>query len=121
MDKLSKLAHEIVEELVDCDAADPEPVQQYLAWTENKLRSALQQATRRITELEEQRVTWASRAETLGSKLDAAEKRLATPVQLPVVLMGYQSDDYRDGFIHGVERSADAIRGAGFKCVGDTQ
>ncbi|ASM16254.1 hypothetical protein BVG90_05790 [Serratia marcescens] len=42
------------------------------------------------------------------------EKRLATPVRLPVVLMGYQSDDYRIGFMEGVEKSGDEVRAAGF-------
>ncbi|HDG4082632.1 TPA: hypothetical protein PCU81_002438 [Staphylococcus aureus] len=46
--KLKKLAREIVEGLVDCGAADQEPVQQYVAWTEKKLRPLM-------TELEEAR------------------------------------------------------------------
>lgn len=40
-DELNKLALSIVEELVDCGCADDEPVQQYIAWTENKLRPLL--------------------------------------------------------------------------------
>lgn len=47
------------------------------------------------------------------------EAKLATPVPLPAVLMGYQSDDFRDGFILGVESSGDAVRSVGFKCEGD--
>lgn len=46
-------------------------------------------------------------------------ERLATPVRLPVVLMGYQSDDYRIGFMEGVEKSGDEVRAAGFTVEGD--
>lgn len=55
----------------------------------------------------------------LGRRLGDAEKRLATPVRLPVVLMGYQSDDYRIGFMEGVEKSGDEVRAAGFTVEGD--
>lgn len=40
-------------------------------------------ADQRIAELEQQRDKWAGWAKELGGKLDAAEKRLATPVRLP--------------------------------------
>lgn len=45
--------------------------------------------------------------------------KLATPVRLPVVLMGYQSDDYRLGFMEGVEKSREEVRSAGFTVEGD--
>ncbi|MEN4075986.1 hypothetical protein [Serratia marcescens] len=55
----------------------------------------------------------------LGARAAIAERKLATPVRLPVVLMGYQSDDYRIGFMEGVEKSGDEVRAAGFTVEGD--
>ncbi|HCH6765099.1 TPA: hypothetical protein NK775_001749 [Serratia marcescens] len=52
-------------------------------------------------------------------KITGLEAKLATPVRLPVVLMGYQSDDYRIGFMEGVEKSGDEVRAAGFTVEGD--
>lgn len=38
-----KLAHELVENLVDCDGADHSAVKQYLKWTEKTCRAAMLQ------------------------------------------------------------------------------
>lgn len=59
--------------------------------------------------------------ESIMMAIDALKDRLATPVRLPVVLMGYQSDDYRIGFMEGVEKSGDEVRAAGFTVEGDEQ
>jgi len=56
---------------------------------------------------------------TAGLRIAELEAKLATPVRLPVVLMGYQSDDYRTGFMEGVEKSGEEVRAAGFKVEGD--
>lgn len=40
MEKLNKLAAEIVENLVDCDSADPEPIEQYEEWTRKQIAEA---------------------------------------------------------------------------------
>ncbi|WP_192973930.1 hypothetical protein [Serratia marcescens] len=53
------------------------------------------------------------------ARIEHLEAKLATPVRLPVVLMGYQSDDYRIGFMEGVERSGEEVRAAGFTVEGD--
>ncbi|POX19493.1 hypothetical protein C3468_16125 [Serratia marcescens] len=53
------------------------------------------------------------------ARIEHLEAKLATPVRLPVVLMGYQSDDYRIGFMEGVERSGEEVRAAGFTVKGD--
>lgn len=79
MKQLEKLVREIVEELVDCDAADPEPVQQYLAWTEEKLRSSL------LAELEHERGMRAQNFEIktlLAEKVKALETKLWDSQQL---------------------------------------
>ncbi len=99
--KLRKLAREIVEEVVDCDAADPEPVQQYLTWTEKKLCSALsaelEKKEKRIIELEADKRqlneiinSEANRAERFAVMLTEAmemlkeeEAKRTTPVRLP--------------------------------------
>ncbi|CVE51789.1 Uncharacterised protein [Serratia marcescens] len=57
--------------------------------------------------------------ESIMMAIDALKERLATPVRLPVVLMGYQSDDYRIGFMEGVEKSGEEVRAAGFTVEGD--
>nr|WP_308530365.1 hypothetical protein [uncultured Serratia sp.] len=79
--KLNKLAREIVEELVDCDAADEEPVQQYLAWTEKKLQSAMRDNG--DDEL------W----EAMAFRLKTLEARLVTPV-----IISPDSDPQREHF-----------------------
>ena len=74
---------------------------------------------RRIAELEERlKLVREQRDNELRSNA-ILEKRLATPVRLPVVLMGYQSDDYRIGFMEGVEKSGEEVRAAGFTVEGD--
>ncbi|MBH2996340.1 hypothetical protein I5M74_01855 [Serratia marcescens] len=62
--------------------------------------------------LRDQRAGLVQAASELGAKL-------ATPLRFPVVLMGYQSDDYRIGFMEGVEKSGDEVRAAGFTVEGD--
>lgn len=57
--------------------------------------------------------------EAKDKRIAELEDKLATPVRLPVVLMGYQSDDYRIGFMEGVEKSGDEVRAAGFTVEGD--
>ncbi|HHL0958984.1 TPA: hypothetical protein ACQVH3_003734 [Serratia marcescens] len=52
--------------------------------------------------------------EAKDRRIAELEAKLATPVRLPVVLMGYQSDDYRIGFMEGVEKSGEEVRAAGF-------
>ncbi len=58
-------------------------------------------------------------AKGISDYAKSLETKLATPVRLPVVLMGYQSDDYRIGFMEGVEKSGDEVRAAGFTVEGD--
>lgn len=58
-------------------------------------------------------------AKGISDYAKSLEAKLATPVRLPVVLMGYQSDDYRIGFMEGVEKSGDEVRAAGFTVEGD--
>ncbi|WP_454889502.1 hypothetical protein [Serratia quinivorans] len=87
--KLRKLAREIVEELVDCGCADPEPVQQYLTWTETKLRSALlaelEAKEAKIVELRDRGINavtaeertsteWQKRAETAEQRIAELER-----------------------------------------------
>lgn len=48
------------------------------------------------------------------------EAKLAKSVDLPVILMGYQSEEYRAGFASGVEQPGEAIRGAGFLAGGQS-
>lgn len=55
----------------------------------------------------------------LTQRVAELEAKLATPVRLPVVLMGCQSDDYRIGFMEGVEKSGEEVRAAGFTVEGD--
>ncbi|RYM66023.1 hypothetical protein BSQ98_09820 [Serratia liquefaciens] len=76
--KLRKLAREIVEEVVDCDAADPEYVQQYFTWTERKLRSAI------LAELEEDKLRLNLVINSEANRADAAEKRMANREAQPV-------------------------------------
>lgn len=90
-------------------------------WQQNCTRAA-----ERIAELEEQSERLKKELHNEGAanahayeRIRELEKRLATPVRLPVVLMGYQSDDYRIGFMEGVEKSGDEVRAAGFTVEGD--
>ncbi|MCS4264993.1 hypothetical protein [Serratia sp. BIGb0163] len=132
--KFRKLAREIVEELVDCGCADPEPVQQYLTWTERKLRSALlaelEEKEKRIAELEAIATDYAGKfqkaqdaAKHLIIMNDSAQVEiahlkvmLATPVRLPDAYQTSCSESEK--YLCPVE-VAEAIRAAGFKCVGD--
>lgn len=69
---------------------------------------------KRIAELEEQLATWASRAEALGAKLDAAEKRLATPVRLP------SFDCYKPDVARELQEGfKNTVRADGFTVEGD--
>ncbi|MCF1610139.1 hypothetical protein LQ759_09620 [Serratia marcescens] len=58
-------------------------------------------------------------AQAIVLENESLRAKLATPVRLPVVLMGYQSDDYRIGFMEGVEKSGEEVRAAGFTVEGD--
>ncbi|WIJ63896.1 hypothetical protein OI978_24335 [Serratia nevei] len=78
-----------------------------------------QDLKKRIAELEEQKTKWVGWSNELGAKLDAAEKRLATPVRLPNkndVEFWFGSTFQVAKFDRAVER---AISAAGFKFVGD--
>lgn len=55
----------------------------------------------------------------LGQALGVAEKRLATPVRLPELCGDGENDtEYTEGLNDGINQSANAVRSAGFKCVG---
>lgn len=74
----------------------------------------------RIAELEEQKAMWVSVAKELGSKCDALEAKLATPVQLPELCGDGENDnEYTEGLNDGINQSAKAIRAAGFTVEGD--
>ncbi|HEY3983195.1 hypothetical protein [Cedecea sp.] len=126
--KLNKLAREIVEELVDCGAADLEPVQQYLAWTEKKLLTTLladmeasQARAERLQALLDKSVQALQMA---GERIDRAEKRLATPVRLTDErTLWAGEDDYDTGHVKGwnanrIEQAA-LLKKQGFTVEGD--
>lgn len=78
-------------------------------YSQNYIDALLQ----RIAELEQQRDKWAGWAKELGGKLDAAEKRLATPVRLPESF--YMT---ADDLVVGVDELVVLLREQGFKVEG---
>jgi len=73
MKELKKLADEIVAELVDCGAADPEPVEQYQKWTLNRLEKAFRafekSAETKLAASTAVKEVWKDRAWTAEEKL----------------------------------------------------
>lgn len=95
-------------------ASEPLYSQEYVS----ALLAELEAKDKRIAELEEQKAMWVSVGKELGSKCDALEAKLATPVRLPEG-SGWASDQYNHGRNNGIHECKEAIRAAGFKCVGD--
>ena len=90
------------------------------------LLAELEAKDKRIAELEEQKAMWVSVAKELGSKCDALEAKLATPVRFPdcdieavSIMAHWLSDEEANTWVKGIEFAKQQVRAAGFKVEGD--
>lgn len=77
MKELNKLANEIVSELVDCGAADEEPVEQYKKWTLQRLEKAFRALEQRAEAAEAKLTELESSIHQLGRKQGVAAMQSA--------------------------------------------
>ncbi|HEN7340841.1 hypothetical protein [Serratia marcescens] len=90
-----------------------------VAEIEKRLKQRAEEMERILEGITPEMIAGGWTAKGISDYAKSLEAKLATPVRLPVVLMGYQSDDYRIGFMEGVEKSGDEVRAAGFTVDGD--
>lgn len=77
MKELNKLANEIVSELVDCGAADEEPVEQYKKWTLQRLEKAFRALEQRAEAAEAKLADYVECFEAESARADRNHQKLA--------------------------------------------
>lgn len=80
MKELKKLADEIVARLVDCESADPEPVEQYKEWTRNKIAEAFRALKQRAEAAESENSYMGGGARYWHDEYCAQQKRLVAKI-----------------------------------------